>query len=244
MERSPHIALLIDTVTIHHRILSPRIILWYDVEWPLILNFTRGLIVIKLVDGFSRAVGPEHDIVILVPSGAVRDLDVAERAVKREVRVKAEYGTVVSPLRHQGIEHEATPEAALRVHRAIITAHFFGLSSRNLLIRPYFLDPAILARFAVVDAEAQLAAEDELVIVAFDVCGDAKRYIQLAGYLVARGADVEVDGMDLAFLDVEEAERVCLVFPERAFAERAIELDPWLSRTRNLWSAHCFLLDW
>lgn len=63
--------------------------------------------------------------------------------------------------------------------------------------------------------------------VSVDMCSPY-RDVPLLYHLMARRTGVQVDVVQAAFLDVEEAERVGLLFPEGRFAEGAIELDPWL----------------
>jgi hypothetical protein len=54
------------------------------------------------------------------------------------------------------------------------------------------------------------------------------RDIKLLEELVTRGPFVDVDTVQLFLLDVEESYRVGLFFPERTFAERAVQLNIWL----------------
>ena len=52
--------------------------------------------------------------------------------------------------------------------------------------------------------------------------------------------------MQLLLLDIEEAYCVCLLFPERPFAERAVQLNVWLALVSDWISvtmAHLFVVD-
>ena len=52
--------------------------------------------------------------------------------------------------------------------------------------------------------------------------------VQLLDHFVARWPNVQIDVVKSAFLHIEEAQRVRLLLMEWPFAERAIELQPWL----------------
>jgi hypothetical protein len=158
--------------------------------------------------------------------------------------------TIRSHLLDQRVEHEARPEAALRVYGTIVAAELLVLVRLDLVLGPDLLNPSVVAGLLVCDAVAVLAAEDELLVVALDVCCAAGRRQRMRGKwsllltddcdlpyrdvellykLVARRPLADVDAVQLLLLDVEEAYCVCLLFPERPFAERAVQLNVWLA---------------
>jgi hypothetical protein len=100
--------------------------------------------------------------------------------------------TLIGRFLHHRIVHEAYPETSLGVDRPIVAAHAIWLPFCNLFIGPDLLDPTVVAALLVADAISVFAAEDELIVVAFDVSRNAYRDVELLEDFVTCGADIKV----------------------------------------------------
>lgn len=90
VQRSPHVSLLVDAVTIWDCVLAVLAVLGHCEEGAPVRDGAGLGVVVELVDDLVGAVGEEHGVVFLVPCCAVGDADVAERAVERAVGVETE----------------------------------------------------------------------------------------------------------------------------------------------------------
>jgi len=98
VQRSPHVALLVNAVAVWHGVIAVAVVLGHDEKRALIRYRSSLGIEIELVDGLERAVGPVHLLVALVPCSAVGDRDVAERAVEATIGVQAEQRALGTPI--------------------------------------------------------------------------------------------------------------------------------------------------
>lgn len=130
---SPHVALLVDTVTIRHCILAISVVLGHYKERPLVLDGASCRVKVESVNGLLRAVSKIHGIIVFVPGGAVRNLNIAHWSIKTAIGVQTEYSTLVAPVRYEWVEHEASPESTLRIDGSIIATELL------MLVRGYLL---------------------------------------------------------------------------------------------------------
>lgn len=115
----------------------------------------------------------------------------------------------------------------MAIDRAIVASRAVCPATLHLLVRPELLDVSWLSGFLVCNAIPLLAAEDELVIIAFNVGRATDREWEV-NRLVRRRTFVEIHNMQLLFDDVEKAQRVALLVPEWCFTQAARSLEPGL----------------
>lgn len=90
VQRSPHVTLLVNAVTVWHCVLAVLVVLGHCKEGASVCHRAGLGVEVKLVDDLVGAVGEEHGVVVLVPCCAVGDANVGEGAIERHVRVQTE----------------------------------------------------------------------------------------------------------------------------------------------------------